>query len=187
MIEKRKSWQNNIAEYDVNHLVFLDESGVNTNMSRIYGRAMGGNRTEDKIPLTKPQSTTILSSVRLNGETAYTIYQGGTTKEKFIAYLKDVLIPTLHEGDVVIMDNMRTHCSNEVKKVFNDANVSFLYLPPYSPDFNPIEKMWSKVKSVLRMLKERDASLLSSAIAKAFEKIYPSDCIGWFDSCGLSF
>ena len=84
VIEKRESWQNNIAEYDVNHLVFLDESGVNTNMSRIYGRAMGGNRTEDKIPLTKPQSTTILSSVRLNGETAYTIYQGGTTKEKFI-------------------------------------------------------------------------------------------------------
>lgn len=185
VIEKREHWKTDISEYDINHLVFLDESGVNTNMSRIYGRAVGGNRTEDKIPLTRSKNTTILSSVRLNGETAYTIYQGGTTKEKFTTYLKDVLIPTLHEGDVVIMDNMRTHCSNEVKKVFNDANISFLYLPPYSPDFNPIEKMWSKVKSILRMLKEREPSLLSSAIHKAFQKISPSDCIGWFGSCGL--
>lgn len=182
---KRKNWTKNLSEYDKDKLVFLDESGVNTNLTRIYGRAAGGNRCIDSAPLNTPKNTTILSSVRLNGETAYTTYQGGTTSEKFIDYLKNVLAPTLHEGDIVIMDNMRTHHSKAVIKVIEELKINVIFLPPYSPDFNPIEKMWSKIKSVLRKLKIRDLNLLSDALEYAFSCVTNSDCYGWFCSVGI--
>lgn len=179
---KRKSWIEHLSEYDKNKLVLIDESGVNTNLTRIYGRAFWGNRCVDSAPINTPQNTTILSSIRLNGETAYTTYQGGTTKDKFIDYLKNILVPTLHDGDIVVMDNMRTHHSRDVKKVIEEYKINVLFLPPYSPDFNPIEKMWSKVKSVLRKLKIRDLNNLSDAIKFAFSSVVTSDCVGWFCS-----
>lgn len=184
---KRKKWTENLSNYDIEKLVFLDESGVNTNMTRIYGRALGGTRSVDKAPLNTPTNTTILSSIRINGETSYTTYSGGTTKERFVEYLQNILIPTLHEGDVIVMDNLRSHHVKEVEKTINnsDKHLTLLYLPPYSPDFNPIEMMWSKIKSVLRMLKIRDISMLPDAIKTAFSKISSSDCIGWFSAVGL--
>lgn len=182
---KRKTRTENLSKYDKDKFVFLDESGINTNLTRIYGRAAGGHRCVDRTPLNTPKNTTILSSVRLNGETAYTTYQGGTTKYKFIDYLKNVLAPTLHEGDIVIMDNMRTHHSNAVREVIEKLKINVIFLLPYSPDFNPIEKMWSKIKSVLRKLKIRDLNLLSDAIEYAFSCITSSDCYGWFCSVGI--
>lgn len=137
----------------------------------------------DSAPINTPQNTTILSSIRPDGQTAYTTYQGGTTKDKFIDYLKDILAPTLRKGDVVIMDNMRTHHSKEVKRVLEDLKIKAIFLPAYSPDFNPIEKMWSKIKSVLRKLKVRTLDALSNAIHSAFSMISSSDCQGWFSSC----
>ncbi len=101
----REAWSEMITQCEADKLVFLDESGINTDLSRRYGRAIGGERSVDKTPLNTPANTTILSSIRRNGETAYTIYSGGTTHEKFLDYLKNTLIPTLHEGDIVIMDN----------------------------------------------------------------------------------
>ena len=167
----------------MNNLVFIDESGVNTNMVRLYGRAMRGNRSVDNTPLNTPKNTTILSSIRLNGETAYTTYQGGTTKDKFIDYLKNVLAPTLNENDIVIMDNMRTHHAKDVQKIVKELKMNVIFLPPYSPDFNPIEKMWSKIKSILRKLRSRTLTELSESIKQAFSKITVSDCYGWFSSC----
>ena len=155
-------------------------------MSRHYGRAIGGERSVDKVPLNTPANTTIPSSIRLNGETAYTTYSGGTTREKFLDYLKNVLIPTLHEGDVVVMDNMRTHHVKEVQMLLQEANIKLLYLPAYSPDLNPIENMWSKIKAILRKLKIRSLSLLPQGIAEAFSLIHPSDCVGWFSAAGIS-
>lgn len=146
---------------------------------------MKGTRCVDNTPLNTPINTTMVSSVRLNGETAYTSYQGGTTNGKFIDYLNNVLAPTLQEGDIVIMDNLQTHHSNAVKEALENLNIKVLYLPPYSPDFNPIEKMWSKIKSILRKLKIRDFDVLPKAIAYAFSKICSSDCSGWFSSCGI--
>ena len=185
VIWKRKNWTENLSRYDKNNLVFIDESGVNTDLTRIYGRAAGGTRCVDKVPLNTPKNTTILSSIRLNGETTYTSYQGGTTNDKFTSYLKNVLAPTLQEGDIIIMDNMRTHHSKEVKKVIEDLKINVVYLPPYSPDLNPIEKMWSKIKSILRKLKARDLDTLPEAVAYAFSKICVFDCIGWFRSCNI--
>jgi len=156
-------------------------------MTRIYGRSLGGTRSVDKAPLNTPANTTILSSVRINGETSYTTYSGGTTKNKFVKYLKNILIPTLHDGDIIVMDNMRSHHVKEVSETINNSekHLTLLYLPPYSPDFNPIEMMWSKIKSVLRMIKIRDISMLPNAIKTAFSKITSSDCIGWFSTVGL--
>lgn len=185
--DKRKSWTENLVAYAKEKLVFLDESGVNTNMTRIYGRSLGGNRSVDKAPLNTPVNTTILSSIRINGETAYTTYSGGTTGDKFVEYLKNTLIPTLHDGDIIVMDNMRSHHVKEVSETINgsEKDLTLLYLPPYSPDFNPIEMMWSKIKSILRMVKTRSISMLPDAIKTAFSKITSSDCIGWFSAVGL--
>ena len=165
--EKRNEWEKKISQTDADKLVFLDESGVNINMTRHYGRAVGKKRAVDNTPENTPTNTTILSSIRLNGKSAYTTYQGGTTGDRFVDYLEKVLIPTLHEGDIVVMDNMRSHHVKKVAEVLRKANIDFLYLPPYSPDFNPIEKMWSKIKSFLRKVKVRAASLLPDAIKNA--------------------
>ena len=185
VVQKRNEWFRMISETDPNKLVFLDESGVNTDMTRHYGRAVGKARAVDNAPENTPTNTTILSSIRLNGETAYTTYSGGTTGDRFVEYLEKVLIPTLHEGDIVIMDNMRSHHVKKVAEVLQKAKIKLLYLPPYSPDFNPIEKMWSKIKAILRKMKIRDSTLLPDAVKKAIEYVRISDCKGWFRSCGL--
>ena len=140
-------------------------------------------RAVDKTPLNTPCNTTVLSSIRLNGDCAYTVYQGGTTAERFAEYLKTKLLPTLSEADIIVMDNMRSHHAKAVKQLLDSSKVTYLYLPPYSPDLNPIEKMWSKLKAFLRKEKIRMASELPSAISKGFLTIRPTDCIRWFHSC----
>ena len=172
-----------MSEKDINHLVFLDESGVNINMTRHYARAWKNRRAVDKTPLNTPCNITVLSSIRLNGDCAYTVYQGGTTAERFAEYLKTKLLPTLSEANIIVMDNMRSHHAKAVKQLLDSSKVTYLYLPPYSPDLNPIEKMWSKFKAFLRKEKIRMASELPSAISKGFLTIRPTDCIGWFHSC----
>ena len=185
VVQKRNEWVHMISEANSDKLVFLDESGVNTDMTRHYGRAVGKERVVDNAPENTPTNTTILSSIRLNGKTAYTTYLGGTTGDRFVDYLEKVLIPTLHEGDIVIMDNMRSHHIKKVAEVLQKAKIQLLYLPPYSPDFNPIEKMWSKMKAIMRKMKIRDSTLLPDAVKKAIGYVRISDCKGWFRSCGV--
>lgn len=153
-------------------------------MTRRYGRGKGGRRVVDHAPLNTPKSTTILSSIRLDGTTAFTTFSGGTTANKFLTYLKEILIPTLSPGDIVIMDNLRTHHIQAVGELLHSAGAEVLYLPPYSPDLNPIEKLWSKLKAVLRKLRVRSPDALDSAIRFAFSRIFPNDCLAWFLSAG---
>ncbi|NLK37256.1 MAG: IS630 family transposase [Epulopiscium sp.] len=184
MKEKRNCWKKLLSEYDVNNLVFLDESGVNTDMTRPYARALGGQRTVDSTPVNTPSSTTVLSSVKIDGETAYTTYQGGTTAEKFAEYLRTKLFPTLEPDSIIIMDNMRSHHAKNIKLILEQSGLRYLYLPPYSPDLNPIEKLWSKIKAFLRKEKVRNAEELPCAIKSAFATISKTDCQGWFRACG---
>lgn len=163
--------------------MFLDESGVNTNMTRYYARSKTNERALDSVPVNTPCNTTILSSIRLDGRAAYTVYQGGTTAERFAQYLENILLPTLSGNDIIIMDNMRSHHAKAVKGILDASGIKYLYLPPYSPDLNPIEKMWSKIKAYLRKVKVRTASELPGAIERAFGAVCPSDCLGWFRSC----
>ena len=184
MVEQRESWREKLKGKDVKQLVFLDESGCNINLTRRYGRAKGKQRVVDSVPFSKDKNTTIVSSIRLDGSTKYTTYSGGTTGEKFITYLKETLIPGVHKGDIVIMDNLRTHHMNDVKVLLEEAGLEILYLPPYSPDLNPIEMMWSKIKSILRKMKERTTESLLKAIPEALKQISPEDSAGWFKKAG---
>ena len=182
--QKRKDWKKFLSENVGKNLIFLDESGVNTNMTRHYARARKKERAVDSTPVNTPCNTTILSSVSIDVESAYTIYQGGTTAERFAEYLKTTLVPTLSKTDIIIMDNMRSHHAKIVTEVLEKSGIAYMYLPPYSPDLNPIEKMWSKIKANLRKQKIRIAAELPEAIKQAFSTVCQSDCIGWFRSCG---
>lgn len=157
---------------------------MNVNMARRYGRGKGGQRVVDHAPLNTPKSTTILSSIRFDGEMAFTTFQGGTTGKKFLAYLKDILIPTLRPGDIVVMDNLRTHHIQAVGELLHNAGAGLLYLPAYSPDLNPIEKLWSKVKAILRKLRIRSLDALDTAIRFALSCASADDCAGWFRCAG---
>ena len=139
----------------------------------------------DATPINTPAGTTVLSSIRLNGSLVYTTYQGGTTAQRFREYMGKQLIPSLEKDDVVIMDNMRSHHAKIVTELLDKAGISYLYLPPYSPDLNPIEKMWSKMKSFLRKRKVRVAAELPEAVKAALETISTNDCKGWFHASGI--
>jgi len=171
---------------EVSKLVFLDESGVNTNMSRRYGRAFGGERSTDAIPLNKGKSTTILSSVRADGTTVPMVFPGAVNRERFKEYLRDYLVPSLRPGDIVVMDNLPCHKVDGVAHLIESAGAHLLYLPPYSPDLNPIEQMWSKIKAFLRMFKARTVDALLGAIPTAFSLVSVSDIFGWFSAAGYS-
>lgn len=185
--QARKEWkekQENHVELLVDKLVFLDESGVNIDMVRRYGRAKNKNRVNDYAPVNTPKKTTLVSSVRLDGTQAYEFFQGSLNGKNFLSYVKNTLIPTLKKGDIVVMDNLSCHKVKGVKEAIEEAGASVLYLPPYSPDFNPIEMMWSKIKALLRNWKTDTPELLHSVIPDAFSSISVSDISGWFAASG---
>ena len=185
--QARKEWkekQENHVELPVDKLVFLDESGVNIDMVRRYGRAKNKNRVNDYAPVNTPKKTTLVSSVRLDGTQAYEFFQGSLNGKNFLSYVKNTLIPTLKKGDIVVMDNLSCHKVKGVKEAIEEAGASVLYLPPYSPDFNPIEMMWSKIKALLRNWKTDTPELLHSVIPDAFSSVFVSDISGWFTAFG---
>ncbi|MCC8074345.1 MAG: IS630 family transposase [Clostridiales bacterium] len=148
----------------------------------IYGWGKRANRVTDCAPLNTPKTTTVLSSIRLNGEKAFTTYEGGTTGKRFVTYLREVLIPTLKKGDIIVMDNLRSHHVKEVEELLRQNEIIPLYLPPYSPDLNPIEKMWSKMKSCLRKWKVRIKEALPAAVETALAQVTHDDVVGWFQA-----
>ena len=171
---------------DARTLVFLDESVAKTNMTRLRGRAPRGERVHDSAPAGHWCTTTMISSVRLDGTTACMTIEGSTTTDVFQGYVQGVLIPTLKPGDVVVLDNLSAHKNPQTADLIVAAGASVRFLPPYSPDFNPIEKMWSKVKESLRDAKARTPEDLGDAIARALSCVTSSDAMGWFASCGYS-
>ena len=168
-------------------LVFIDESGAKTNMTRLYGRAKAGHRVVDDVPSGRWSTTTMVSSVRLDGSTACMVVDGATNKEVFQAYVEHILLPSLKSGDVVVLDNLSAHKNQKVRDLIESVGAELWFLPPYSPDLNPIEKMWSKIKDILRTLKARTQESLINAIAKALETVTASDAKGWFESCGYQY
>lgn len=169
---------------NLERLVFIDESGAKTNMTRLYGRAKEGQRAVDDAPSGHWCTTTMISSVRLDGSTACMVVDGATTKDIFKAYVEQILLPTLKAGDIVVLDNLSAHKNKEIRDLIESVDAELWFLPPYSPDLNPIEKMWSKIKSILRRLKARTEEALINAVAKALDAITANDVKGWFESCG---
>ena len=167
-------------------LVFIDESGAKTNMTRLYGRAKAGARATDDTPSGHWCTTTMISSIRLDGSTACMVVDGATTKDIFKAYVEQILLPTLHAGDIIVLDNLSAHKSKEIRDLIEAVGAQLWFLPPYSPDLNPIEKMWSKIKAILRTLKARTEQALIHAVAKGLEAVTANDAKGWFESCGYT-
>jgi transposase len=151
-------------------------------MTRLRGRALRGNRLYATAPQSHWHTTTMICSMRLDGSTACMTVEGATDTEVFRAYVRQVLCPTLGAGDVVTMDNLSPHKSAETLELIHDRGAHVLFLPPYSPDLNPIEKMWSKLKEFLRSAEARTQSSLIQAIASALEAITAQDAINWFAS-----
>lgn len=187
MAARRRAWKRRQPKLDPTKLVFIDESGAKTNMTRLRGRAPRGKRLHASAPCGRWESTTMISSVRLDGTTACMAVRGATNTEVFRAYVSGVLLPTLESGDIVVMDNLGAHKNCETISIIESAGAQVVFLPPYSPDLNPIEMMWSKVKSILRRLEARDPESLVEAIGLALSKVTPKDAIGWFAHCGYNF
>jgi transposase len=183
----RQAWQERAGQIDPHRLVFLDESGAKTNMTRLYGRSLGGDRVVDAKPQGHWCTTTMLSSLRLDGSTAAMVIEGATDRDVFEAYVLHVLLPSLREGDIVVLDNLAPHKTPGVVEAIEAAGAEVWFLPPYSPDFNPIEKMWSKVKEFLRAAKARTEEALLQAIGAALETVRLSDAQGWFASSGYRY
>ena len=156
-------------------------------MTRLYGRAPRGQRANDSAPHGHWCVRTLIGSVRGDGETTCMTIDAPTDKAVFLAYVRKVLVPVLRAGDTVVMDNLRPHKSPEVVDAIRAAGAEPVFLPPYSPDLNPIEKMWSKIKSILRRMEPRTSRSLHRAIRKALDCITPQYTASWFASCGYTF
>jgi transposase len=169
-----------LAAEPVATLVFVDESGANTKMTRLRGRALGGQRLLARIPHGHYQTSTLISGLRLGGPCAPWLFGGPMNGEMFLAWIRQGLAPTLGPGDVVILDNLATHKIRGVRDALEAVGARLLYLPPYSPDFNPIEPMWSKIKQALRTHAPRTEGELRRAAQTAFNSISIADCKGFF-------
>ncbi|MDR2047532.1 MAG: transposase [Clostridiales bacterium] len=170
----------------IKKLVFIDESGVNTNQTRRYGRSLKGERFFDNVPLVTKRNFTVVSSVRIDGKKAARIYEGALNGERFKDYLEHTLLPTLNPGDIIVGDNLRSHKVRGVYELLNRYDVKILYLPPYSPDFNPIEEMRSKMKAILRKTKCRVREEIPTAINDALSLVTQGNIISWFNRAFIS-
>ena len=166
----------------MNRLVFVDESGAHTKMTRLRGRALGGQRLLARIPHGHYQTSTLIAGLRLGGPCAPWLFGGAMNGEMFLAWVRQGLAPTLRTGDIVILDNLATHKIRGVRDALAAVGARLLYLPPYSPDFNPLEPMWSKIKQTLRRHAPRTEEELLQAAKTAFNSISSADCKGFFFS-----
>ena len=173
-----------MPKFNPDQLVFIDETGVNIDMTRLYGRSVGNTRIKDSAPINTPKRTGIVGAMRFDGTIRYRSFEGSITEKRFLTFLKQTLLPVLRKGDIVIMDNLSIHKVKGVEELILSADALPLYLPPYSPDLNPIEMLWSKLKSFLRKWKVRDVKLLRNAVRAAIVRIVASDCHGWFKKSG---
>ena len=170
----------------VDKLIFLDESSIHTGMTRVYGRGLSNERVVDYTPDVRFERTTVLSSVRADGKIVPLIFEGSLNGELFREYIVQCLVPELKTGDIIVMDNLSSHKVEGVIEPIIAAGATVRYLPPYSPDLNPIELMWSKIKAFLRKVKARTKEALVRALEKALESICQADILAWFEKQGYS-
>jgi transposase len=177
--QRRKEFVERIRTISPEHLIFLDESGVTTSMTRLYGRRVDGGRIHEATPGGHWKILTILAAMRLGGVNAAMTIEEATDTDIFLAYVEHILCPTLGIGDVVVMDNLSSHKVKGVCQLIEARGAEVLYLPPYSPDLNPIEKAWAKIKQYLRSTRARSKEDLDQAITEAFKLITPDNAHAW--------
>ena len=182
--ERREAWFDSQLDLDPEKLVFIDETWTTTNMARKNGRAPKGERLRAGVPHGHWKTTTFVAGLRLTGMTAPMVLDGPINGRWFQAYVDQVLIPTLSPGDIVVMDNLGSHKGAGVRKAIEAVGATLLYLPPYSPDFNPIENAFSKLKALLRKAAERTVEGLWSRIGELLKEFSPTECAHFFAAAG---
>lgn len=180
----RREWIENQPTLDVTKLVFLDETGASTNMTRTRGRAPKGERCVASVPHGHWKTTTFIAGLRYNDITAPMVLDGPMDGEAFLVYVRTFLCPTVHPGDIVIADNLPSHKVAGVRDAIEAAGATLRYLPPYSPDLNPIEKLFSKLKTLLRKAAKRSIDALWNEIGQLLQRFSPEECTNYFQSSG---
>ena len=180
------AWQAGAPTWDPTRLVFLDETGVTTNLLRRYGRALRGARVHDHTPCARWQTSTFLAALRVTGLTAPGVFDGAIDGVSFLAYIEQILVPTLQPGDIVIADNLRAHKVGGVRHAIECAHATLWYLPPYSPDLNPIELCFAKLKAIVRAARCRHIDTLWPLLGAALQQFSPDECRHYFRHCGYS-
>lgn len=174
------------CEGDYTRVLFLDETGAMTNLVRTYGRSVQGERCVATAPAGHWKTMTAVAAIRLDGLTASATLPHAMDGELFLVYVEQALLPALHAGDVVVMDNLPGHRLPKVRQLIESTGARLLYLPPYSPDFNPIEMIWSKLKRLLRSAAARTVDELHAAFGRAMDAVTLADILGCFRHCGYA-
>ncbi len=173
------------SRFDARRLVFVDESGFNTSMARLKARAPRGERAYGKVPRNRGKNETLIASITLEGGMGESVaLEGATDAEVFKAYVEHFLAPTLEEGQVVVLDGLGAHRAQGVKELIEARGAELVFLPSYSPDLNPIEEAFSKIKSIVRKAGARTREALVEAIGRALAAVTPEDAAGWFRHAG---
>lgn len=180
MQKLRCEYWNQIRDVSPENLVFLDETGVNLAMVPLYARAFKGQRAYSKRPEKKGNNVTLIGAITLSGLMAGFSFEGATNGDTFLFFVEHLLCPQLWTGAVVVMDNLRAHKVSGVSEALAKVGASVVYLSPYSPDFNPIENYWSKLKSRLRRIEARTKERLDDAISEAINLVTLTDIRNWF-------
>ena len=186
MAEARERWKAGQAGLDPTKLVFIDETGTNTKMVLAYGRCRKGQRLIGRQPFGHWKTTTFTAGLRCDGITAPWVLDGPMNRDAFLVYVDKVLGPTLSEGDVVVMDNLPAHKGDEVKALVEARGASLVFLPPYSPDLNPIELAFAKLKGQLRRAAERTVGALWDRIGQVLDDFTPQECANYFRHDGYA-
>ena len=181
---RRLAWFARQPDLDPDKLVFIDETGASTKMARLRGRSKRGARCRSAVPHGHWKTTTFTAGLRLRGLTAPMLLDGPMNGAAFLAYVEQVLVPTLAPGDIVVMDNLPAHRASGVRHAIERAGARRLFLPPYSPDFNPIEQAFAKLKALLRKEAARTADDLWDAIAIFIGAFTPDECANYFTNSG---
>ena len=164
--------------------VFLDECGVTTDLLRRYGRSPRGTRLRDHTPCSHWETSTVIAALRIDAVTAPAVFDGPIDTDSFRAYVEQVLVPTLRPGDVVVLDNLAVHKQPEVRAAIEAVGAQLRFLPPYSPDFNPIELAFAKLKAFLRAARPRNFDQVMTLMAIALELFTPAECANYIRHCG---
>jgi len=186
VVEAREAFRATAATIQPEDLVFLDESSIATNLVRRYARAEGGARAVGAVPAGHWTQLTVLGALSLAGLGACMTVDAATDTDVFVAYVRHLLVPTLRPGQVIVLDNLSAHQCATVQTLVEGAGCRLLYLPPYSPDLNPIEQAWSKLKTLLRGAAARTRDALEAALRQVLEQITAADAAGWFTNCGYA-
>ena len=186
MAAARTAWADNQPKLDPDRLIFIDETGTSTKMARLRGRAPRGERLVGKIPHGHWKTTTFVAGLRSTALTAPCVIDGPMNGNAFLAYVEQVLGPTLKPGDIVVLDNLSAHKVPGIREAIEAAGAKLLYLPPYSPDFNPIEQLFAKLKALLRKAAERSVEGLWNRIARLLDAFPPDECANYFRNAGYA-